>query len=127
MKHSMLAGVRVLVLEDDAMINLETCETLRAFGCGVSDFLHLHEAAAAVERELPDIAVLDVNLHGKENSYALAARLRDCGVPVVFLTGYDGSSLQAPWHDHPTVQKPCNSLELRAALVRALAAKSTNR
>jgi len=123
MHDAILTGVRVLVLEDDALINLCLVEMLESLGCRVSAFMQLHQAKAAVEKEAPDVALLDVNLQGNTTSYDLAAELQERGVPVVFLTGYDISGMDEKWRNHPMLQKPCTQADLRGVVVNALTAK----
>ncbi len=39
-----------------------------------------------------DVAVLDVNL-GSHTAFAIADKLRELDVPVIFVTGYDASNI----------------------------------
>ena len=58
-----------------------------------------------------DGALLDVNL-GDETSFAVVEALRDRGVPMLFLTGYDDSALPAVYVDIPRCRKPVGLAEL---------------
>lgn len=120
MSDAILQGAHVLLLEDDAMINLAMTEILEEMGCRVSAFLHLAESFAAIERDVPDAAVLDVNIGG-EMSYGLAERLHDKGVPIVFQTGYASPALSGKWNSFPHCYKPCDAAELKALLIKAIA------
>ena len=91
MSDSVLHGLHVLVLEDDAIISMSTQDILEEMGCQVSAVLSLKAAFAVIEQKLPDAAVLDVNL-GEGTSYEFAEHLRLRSVPFVFLSGYDPSS-----------------------------------
>src|SRR4051812_4539360 len=119
MSDHVLQGLHVLLLEDDALINMATAEILEEMGCRVTPFLRVDEALAAVDQELPAAAVLDVNV-GEQTSYELAQKLRDRGVPLVFLTGYDLSSFGPDWHAHPSCHKPCDLAELKRALIKVV-------
>jgi CheY-like chemotaxis protein len=117
-----LTGIRVLFLEDEALINMMTVEFLEDMGCTVIACMHLDQCFDAIAREWPDIAILDVNINGTM-SYALADRLEQHGVPVVFLTGYEELPLKRGERPHVRCRKPCVVDELRACLVEALTAK----
>jgi DNA-binding response OmpR family regulator len=116
-----LIGVRVLLLEDDALINMNTVELLEKMGCNAEGHLHLDEAWDAASRELPDVAVLDVSLHDTMTSLNLADWLHDQGVPIVFLTGYSSPTPSGKWQKHPKCEKPCDPEELKGLLQAALA------
>ena len=121
MYEPILSGTSVLLLEDDALINLNTADMMADMGCVVRPFYNLHEAMANAAERLPDVAVLDVKIE-QQMSYHFAEWLHDRRVPIVFLTGYDTSSLQEKWRQHPKCLKPCDAAELRELLIAALTA-----
>jgi DNA-binding response OmpR family regulator len=112
----------VLVLEDEALINLNTTETIQAMGCAVRPFLRLSDALDAISTKLPDLAVLDVNINGRM-SYELAQLLVDRNVPIVFLTGYDSPAVDEKWRQYPVCRKPCDENGLKQLLIDALATR----
>lgn len=70
----------MLVLEDGALIALTLTDMLREFGCAIIGPAPTPAAALdQVERQAPDIAVLDVNLAGA-SSAPMAKALRAAGV-----------------------------------------------
>jgi CheY-like chemotaxis protein len=73
-----------------------------------------------VESQTPDIAILDVNLHG-ELVFPVADLLIARSVPIVFVTGYAPDKI-FPHHlrDQPIVQKPFDPDELRGVLEKAI-------
>ena len=103
--NSDLRGVRVLLLEDDALINMNTVELLEKMGCEADGYLHLDEAWEAAHRKLPDVAVLDVNLHDTATSFDLADWLHEQSVPIVFLTGYSFPAPSGKWQDASQMRK----------------------
>jgi CheY-like chemotaxis protein len=115
-----LNGVRVFLLEDEAITNFAVTDLLHEFGCRVTACMHLHEALAIIEHNLPDAAVLDVNIRG-QLSYDVAEKLHEKGVPIVFLTGYATLGLAGKWNKFPHCFKPCAPAELKALLLKALA------
>jgi CheY-like chemotaxis protein len=95
-------------------------------GYAVAPYLHIDECFEAVRNELPDLAVLDVNLAGG-TSYDLAHWLHERRVPVIFLTGYETPSLDARFKDHPTCRKPCSPDELKKLIADASASQRAPR
>jgi FixJ family two-component response regulator len=110
----------VLLLEDDALINLSTTEMIEQMGCAVRSYMSVEDGLAAAEELLPDIAVLDVNIRGKAR-YELAEFLQERNVPLVFVTGYDSPAVDGPWREKPVCRKPCVSSQLKELLMAALA------
>jgi hypothetical protein len=53
----------------------------------------------------------------------VAERLRELGVPFLFATGYDASTLTREWARRPLVQKPFQLAALAASLRAALAGR----
>ncbi|CAL8981461.1 Sensor histidine kinase RcsC [Rhodoplanes sp. P11] len=110
----------VLIVEDEAIISFLIEDILRELGCGVvRNVAGIAEALAALDEARPDVAVLDVNLDGVE-VYPVAERLRDCGIPFVFTTGYGADGLDPGWAHMPVVQKPFRSDMLARALEAVL-------
>ena len=69
-------------------------------------FATVAEALALVANlERIDAAVLDINLRGKL-AYPVVDALRDRGVPVVFMTGYDDETILQGYRDIPCLRKP---------------------
>jgi two-component system, response regulator PdtaR len=70
--------------------------------------------------EVPDVALLDVNLRG-EMVTPVAGRLRALGVPFVLASAYDRPELAAAGlAGAPNVGKPASDGRLLAALARAV-------
>lgn len=113
-------GVRVLLVEDEAIIAMTAEDMLEELGCAVTATAStLAEAVAAVEGGDFDIVLLDINLNGVE-SLPVAARLRETGRPFVFTTGYGSAGCGTGYDDVPLVTKPYQMGDLRAAIERAM-------
>jgi DNA-binding response OmpR family regulator len=69
----------------------------------------------AARREPIDLAILDANLNG-QIVYPLADDLLAQGVPVIFLTGYQKTSLPARFRVVPQISKPYDP----AALIKEI-------
>lgn len=116
------SGKRILYLEDEAIIALDTSDTLHDLGFAQIDLCHsLEMAEAALAAAMPDLALLDVNLSHGRTSLDLGRRLRAEGVPVVFATGYSADSLPLD-STAVVVEKPLTQSALEKALDEAVGA-----
>ena len=116
-----LAGLEILLVEDEAIIALMVEDLLRDLGCArVWHASRVGEALKIVEARRPAAAILDVNLAG-EVVFPVAERLDAAGTPFVFTTGYERDIVPARWRGRPFVQKPIDGTNLAAALRAALA------
>lgn len=117
MKH-LNKQLKILVVEDDALIAMELGERLDEMGyavIGPAMTLADAEAAAAAE-ERPDAALLDANLAG-QSSVSVGVALVARGVPVAFCTGYDEiKNLPSELQSAPLLTKPVSDERLMAAL-----------
>jgi two-component SAPR family response regulator len=66
-----------------------------------------------------DVAVLDVNL-GSHTAFDVADKLRELDVPVIFVTGYDASSIPERYRTVPRCEKPVDQADLGRALERSM-------
>ena len=82
------AGLRVLLVEDESMVALLLEDMLAELGHEVvGPVARLDKALEMAQRQALDVALLDVNLNGKE-IYPVAEALAAREVPFVFVTGY---------------------------------------
>src|SRR5260221_4468523 len=90
-----LAGTRVFIVEDEALILFNLQDMLEDLGCEVvASALRIDEALAKGGELAFDVAILDVNVAG-ERIDSVADLLASRGVPFFFATGYDANSLPA--------------------------------
>jgi CheY-like chemotaxis protein len=115
-----LAGLRVLVVEDEPVLAMFLEETLARRGCRVlGPAAMLAEALALAEAGAFDVALLDVNLRAGAKAIPVAGALAARGKPFVLATGYMPDGLPEPLRDRPTLLKPYGEAELVAALREA--------
>lgn len=90
------------------MTGLALAEDLESKGFAIQGpFARVDEALADIDREMPDCALLDVNLGNGRNSFPIADMLAKANVPFAFLTGYsDLSEEGARFSDRPRLEKP---------------------
>lgn len=126
MSYPMLAGRRLLVVEDEMLIAEELAERLNDAGAEIIGPIGWIDEAMAVAEQSGriDAAILDVNLRG-ETVFPLADAMVARGVPLLFVTGYDMASLPPRFAGMPCSGKPApvsavadllRSVECRAPL-----------
>ena len=118
-----LNGLRLLVVEDEAMIAMMLEDMLDTFGCVVVEVAGtLSKGLDLVANHTLDLdgAILDVNLGG-EPVYPVAEQLAARGVPFIFCTGYGLKGLASNFAHVPTLAKPYMREELENILVTVLA------
>lgn len=118
-----LRGLRVVVIEDEALVSLLMEDILEDLGCDVLAVASRVDEGLRVVAERGgeiDAALLDVNLAG-EPAYPVAQALAEAKIPFGFATGY-GASLPSPWSESPTVQKPYVIADIRALLLTLIEA-----
>jgi len=116
-----LAGVRVLLAEDELHVQLLIEDFLLELGCAVTAVSTIAEALHVAQSDDIDVAILDVNLHGQQ-SFAAAQALAERHIPFVFSTGYARQGFATAWKDRPWLQKPFVAEQLAQALRVALSA-----
>lgn len=94
MEHrTTLAGLRVLVVEDEMLVSLLIEDVLIDQRCTVvGPFERVPGALAAAQTEALDLAVLDVNIAGVK-VYPVAEALAARHIPFVFVSGYGQNAI----------------------------------
>jgi light-regulated signal transduction histidine kinase (bacteriophytochrome)/CheY-like chemotaxis protein len=122
-----LAGMRVLLLEDNLIVALEAEDLLLKLGArAVRMASNLSTAAQLLIDEPLDFAVLDINL-GAETTLSFAERVRDAKIPFIFASGYGQETRLADPHQSAlVVSKPYDREALRMAITRAQGAQAAS-
>ncbi|WP_424934527.1 response regulator [Amaricoccus macauensis] len=111
-----MPGQRVLVVEDEYLIAVNTEDMLTDLGYRVvGPALTLKDGLKAAERGGFDVALLDVNLT-EGTSRPIAEMLRERGVPFAYVTGYGSSVSRRNFPPAPSFTKPINARGLASAL-----------
>jgi CheY-like chemotaxis protein len=120
-----LTGLRLLIVEDEAMVAMMVEDMLADLGCVVVDVAGTLSRGLALvaDTELAlDGAILDVNLGG-DKVYPVAEVLTARRIPFIFATGYGIAGIAESFSHVPALAKPyeCRALErmLTTALGRA--------
>lgn len=119
-----LAGLKVLVLEDNALVAMHIEEMLGEAGCEVVGTIgSVGGALEFIRSHAVDAAVLDVNLNG-EKIFGVAEELMARNVPIVFSSGYGERYLPPKFDAAPHLSKPFEPETLWRTLAEACAAKA---
>jgi CheY-like chemotaxis protein len=119
-----IIGLRVLVVEDEALVAMLLEDMLADHGCEVAATASRIAQALALVADPAlafDAAILDVNLGG-DPIFPVAEALAARGAPFVFATGYGAGGLPESWRSRPTLQKPFSHQDVGRALAEAMAA-----
>ena len=111
-KDGALAGLRILVVEDEPIVAWDLADALERQGCQVVGPAYDMAQAEKLSREhVLDGAVLDVHLGGRK-VFPVADILSEGTIPVCFVTGYGVTGLRPDDLDHPVLQKPVDPQHL---------------
>ncbi len=111
-----LAGRRILIVEDDAFIAMALEDTLLDFGMSVAGIARNLREAERLARECEfDVALLDVNI-GHDTIDPIAEAIAARGLPFVFTTGHGRAGLPEAYRDRAIVEKPFYVDEILRAL-----------
>lgn len=120
-----LEGLRVLVVEDMAVVADEIGRMVREFGCEVVGPVgSLSDAQAAAQNERFDAALLDINLNG-QSALPVADELADREIPFIIMSGYGREILAPPFDSSPSIEKPFSRNELRQVMIQTFVREHT--
>jgi ActR/RegA family two-component response regulator len=115
-KEAVLAGLSILVVEDDYYQATDTKRALERAGARViGPSARPEEALGLIDRESPDCAVIDLNL-GDGPSFVTAYRLVERNIPLLIVSGYDDIALPKDLLGVPRLEKPVDVADLVDAL-----------
>lgn len=111
-----LAGCRILVVEDEALIALMIERSLLNLGCiVVGPVGKLTEALTLAATADIDVAVLDVTIRGG-NTFPVAEILKSRGIPFLLASGYANWALPEELQDQDRLVKPFTMTDLEQRL-----------
>jgi DNA-binding response OmpR family regulator len=117
-----MKALRILVIEDNAMIGMHLAEMLEEMGHGVCAIEATQAAAVtAALRYRPDLMIVDVRLGDGSGVSAVEEIFRTGSVPHLFVSG-DISAVKALRPGAVVIQKPFREADLTRAIQGALGA-----
>ena len=118
---TMSEGRSILIVEDEPLIAMMLEDFLESLGHKVRGTCEtVGQALAEVDKGGFDLAILDVNLKG-ENSWPVATRLKEQGVPFVIASGGHVDPPPSEFATVPMLEKPYTIERVTPALEAALA------
>jgi DNA-binding response OmpR family regulator len=111
--------IRVLVIEDEAIVGMMIEDFLGDFGYSVvGPIENLQAAILLAATEQIDVAVVDINISGQVAT-AVADKLIDREIPFLFVSGYE-KMRGTRYASIPLLRKPFEPEDLRDAIERVL-------
>jgi CheY-like chemotaxis protein len=118
-----LAGLRILVVEDEFLVALDIERMVQDSGAEVVGPVGtLEEALAKAGTERLDGAILDVNIAGRKIT-PVALALRERGVPFILSTGYGPKGLDPELAEAPSLHKPFDERQATALMQQVFRAR----
>lgn len=118
-----LSGLRLLVVEDEAIIAMDIAERLTDCGAAhAATASSEEEALRLIGNERFDAALLDANLHGRPVD-AIAVALTQRQIPFVFVTGYGREGLPDAFRHAALLAKPFGDRQLADAVAGLVSPK----
>ena len=118
-----MAGLKVLVIEDEFLITMLLEDILDDLGCTLAgSATNIRQAAELVSEVVADAAILDVNLGG-DPVFPIAQQLTERQVPIIFASGYGSTTLPERWQNFPTLPKPFTADQVATALRKVAASR----
>jgi DNA-binding LytR/AlgR family response regulator len=109
---------KILIIEDDLLIAIDIQEKLERAGYKITGIARTYQQAmAAITQQLPDLALVDISLHGSTADGITTAQelLNYHSMPIIYLTGQsEREVIQRAKLTHPAafLLKPYNTREL---------------
>ena len=117
-------SVRVLVVEDEAIVAIDIADQLTEAGfLVVGPASSVAKALKLIEEQGCDVAVLDVNLRD-ETAEPIARELRSRRTPFLFLSAVSRDHLPSGFNDEVLLPKPARPAVLVAALQGSIVGNS---
>jgi DNA-binding NtrC family response regulator len=116
-----LAGMHVLVLEDDMLVAMLVEDTLQDHECVILGPVEsLEEGLEIARNRKVDAAVMDVNIGG-EKVYEIAEILEARGVPFILISGYGPGAVPEAHPNWQICSKPFRAEEMMELLFAEIA------
>lgn len=122
-----MKNLKILVVEDDAILANDITEQLQAFGYVISDVVYNSDMAIqSFKKRIPDMVIMDIELKGSElDGIEIAEQFNKiCRVPIVYLSSfYDSETRNKAKNTNPVnyLLKPWTPAQLEVAIDVAFA------
>lgn len=112
----------LLIVEDEILAAMALRDELEDAGYRVMDLTgRWQEALAAVKDCKPDLALVNIRLHGRDDGIVLAEDLKAQGIPVLFISGQESRARSAQTAAIGSLPKPYSVADMVVAVAYLLA------
>lgn len=110
-------GKTLLIVEDEVLAAMALRDELEDAGYQVMDLTGRHQEAMAAVRDCkPDLALVNIKLHGRNDGIALAEDLKGMGIPTLFISGQVSRARSAQTVAIGSLPKPYSTTDMVAAV-----------
>lgn len=120
--HAVETGKTLMIVEDEALVAMVLSNELQDAGYTVLDVTDRHAEALEVARaNLPDLALVNIRLRGRDDGIALAENLKTLGIPVLLISGQVSRARSARTVAIASLPKPYDAADMVLAVAYLLA------
>lgn len=118
----------VMIVDDEALVLLDLTVTIEEMGHDVvCDSTNIEDALACMEKGVPDVALLDIDVGGTL-VWPLAREVKDRGCPIIFISANrNHQELKGEFADSRFIDKPASPSDVSTALDFALSTSTSRR
>jgi DNA-binding response OmpR family regulator len=110
-------GKTLLIVEDEVLAAITLKDELEDAGYFVLDLTSRHdEAVEAARQHQPDMALVNIQLHGRDDGIAVAAEMKALDIPVLFISGQISRAQSAKSVAVGSLPKPYSPVEMVRAV-----------
>ncbi|HEX4710229.1 response regulator [Phenylobacterium sp.] len=114
-------GKTLLIVEDDILPAMALRDELEEAGYRVLDLTGRHEEALSAARTCkPHLALVNIQLHGRDDGIELAEDLKAMGIPTLFISGQVSRARSAQTVAIGSLPKPYSTTDMVAAVAYLL-------
>jgi DNA-binding response OmpR family regulator len=111
----------ILIVEDNTIIALDMKKSLEKIGFTITDIVSkLSKVSHSITNTMPDVAIVDINLHGNLEGIEIGRYLAKLDIPFMYVTAYsDSEIIKSALETNPICYliKPLNIEELKSNLL----------
>ncbi len=112
----------LMIVEDEVLVAMTLRDELEGAGYHVLDLTDRHQEAVAVARKsAPDLALVNIQLGGRDDGIDLAKQLKALNIPVLLISGQVSRAQSAQTVAIGSMPKPYSALEMAQAVSYLLA------
>lgn len=111
--HVAKPGQTLMIVEDQVLVSMTLRDVLQDAGYLVLDLTDRHAEAITVAKECPpDLALVNIQLGGRDDGIALAEELKSLGIPVLLISGQVNRAQSAGTVAIASLPKPYSALDM---------------